>query len=103
MRLQVLLDTLGVSSEMLRGIQPDLHLQIFVTRYWLVNAQPQPSQMHLWGLLLGMVYGKFSSTLKGQIGIEVIIRHCNYVSRRYIACNKVTKQPQCQYCHVMLV
>ncbi|XP_026083843.1 protein asteroid homolog 1-like [Carassius auratus] len=65
-RLQVLLDTLGVSSEMLRGIQPDLHLQIFVTRYWLVNAQPQPSQMHLWGLLLGMVYGKFSSTLKGQ-------------------------------------
>uniref|UniRef100_A0A8C1Z506 Protein asteroid homolog 1-like n=1 Tax=Cyprinus carpio TaxID=7962 RepID=A0A8C1Z506_CYPCA len=65
-RLQVLLDTLGVSSEMLRGIQPALHLQMLVTYYWLVNAQPQPSQMHLWGLLLGMVHGKFSSTPQGQ-------------------------------------
>ncbi|XP_016374963.1 protein asteroid homolog 1-like [Sinocyclocheilus rhinocerous] len=63
-QLQVLLDTLGVSSEMFRGIQPALHLQMFVTHYWLVNAQPQPSQVHLWGLLLGMVYGKFSSTPK---------------------------------------
>ncbi|KAL0171531.1 hypothetical protein M9458_031842, partial [Cirrhinus mrigala] len=49
-RLQVLLDTLGVSSEMLK-------LEMFVTRYWLVNAQPPPSQVHLWGLLSGMVYG----------------------------------------------
>lgn len=70
MQLQVLLDTLGVSSEMLRGIQPALHLQMLVTYYWLVNAQPQPSQMHLWGLLLGMVHGKFSSTPQGQRGIE---------------------------------
>uniref|UniRef100_A0A672KI85 Protein asteroid homolog 1-like n=1 Tax=Sinocyclocheilus grahami TaxID=75366 RepID=A0A672KI85_SINGR len=69
-RLQVLLDTLGVSSEMFRGTQPALHLQMFVTHYWLVNAQPQPSQVHLWGLLLGMVYGKFSSTPKRHRGIE---------------------------------
>ncbi|XP_026139424.1 protein asteroid homolog 1-like [Carassius auratus] len=65
-RLQVLLETLGVSSEILREIQPDLQLQLFVTRYWLVNAQPPPSQVHLWGLLLGMVFGQFSSTPKKQ-------------------------------------
>ncbi|KAK7158108.1 hypothetical protein R3I93_009341 [Phoxinus phoxinus] len=63
-RLQVFLDTLGVSSAMLSGIPRDLQLQMFVTRYWLVNAQPQACQVHLWGLLLGMVYGKLSSTPK---------------------------------------
>uniref|UniRef100_A0A8C1AUA7 Asteroid homolog 1a n=2 Tax=Cyprinus carpio TaxID=7962 RepID=A0A8C1AUA7_CYPCA len=65
-RLQVLLDTLGVSSEILKEIQPALQLQLFVTCYWLVNAHPLPSQVHLWGLLLGMVYGQFSSTPETQ-------------------------------------
>ncbi|XP_048010116.1 protein asteroid homolog 1 [Megalobrama amblycephala] len=65
-RLQVLLDTLGVSSTMLRGIPGALQLQMLATRYWLVNAQPQPCQVHLWGLLLGMVYGKLRSTPKTE-------------------------------------
>ncbi len=80
MRLQVLLDTLGVSSETLREIQPALQLQLFVTRYWLENAQPPPSKVHLWGLLLGMVYGQFSSTPQTQRGIEIIKHH--YLVRR---------------------
>ncbi|XP_067304256.1 single-strand DNA endonuclease ASTE1 [Pseudorasbora parva] len=65
-RLQVFLETLGVSSTMLKGIPSVLQLQMLVTRYWLVNAQPQPCQVHLWGLLVGMVYGKFSSTPKTE-------------------------------------
>ncbi|RXN32316.1 asteroid -like protein [Labeo rohita] len=65
-QLQVLLDTLGVSSEMLREIPHALQLQMLVTRYWLVNAQPSPSKVHLWGLLLGMVYGKVSCTSQTQ-------------------------------------
>ncbi|XP_051577904.1 protein asteroid homolog 1-like isoform X2 [Myxocyprinus asiaticus] len=60
-RLQVLLDTLGVPTVVLKAIPLDLQLQVFVTHYWMVNAQPQPSQVHLWSLLLGMVYGKLCS------------------------------------------
>ncbi|KAG1936622.1 protein asteroid [Pimephales promelas] len=63
-RLQVFLDTLGVSSAMMKGIPHALQLQMFVTRYWLVNTQPQPCQVHLWGLLLGMVNGTLSRTPK---------------------------------------
>ncbi|CAM4703582.1 unnamed protein product [Leuciscus chuanchicus] len=70
-RLQVFLDTLGVSSAMLRGIPDALQLQMFVTRYWLVNAQPQPCQVHLWGLLLGMVNGKLSGTLKTETDMQL--------------------------------
>lgn len=65
-RLQVILDTLGVSCEMLKGTPDALQLQMFVTRYWLVNAEPQPCRVHLWGLLLGMVYGKLSSSPNAQ-------------------------------------
>ncbi|XP_051999927.1 protein asteroid homolog 1 [Xyrauchen texanus] len=60
-RLQVLLDTLGVPIDKLKAIPLDLQLQVFVTHYWMANAQPQPSQVHLWSLLLGMVYGKLCS------------------------------------------
>jgi len=74
-RLQVFLDTLGVSSVMMRGIPHALQLQMFVTRYWLVNTQPQPCQVHLWGLLLGMVNGTLSRTPKTDSGIDIIILH----------------------------
>ncbi|XDV40699.1 hypothetical protein PO909_009731 [Leuciscus waleckii] len=73
-RLQVFLDTLGVSSAMLRGIPDALQLQMFVTRYWLVNAQPQPCQVHLWGLLLGMVNGKLSGTLKTETDMQLRLK-----------------------------
>lgn len=79
MRLQVLLQTLDVSSTRLRVIPGALQLQMFVTRYWLVNAQPPPCQVHLWGLLLGMVYGKLRSTPETEKGINIII--CYYLVR----------------------
>ncbi|TRY56933.1 hypothetical protein DNTS_020349 [Danionella cerebrum] len=63
-RLQVLLDTLGVSSEDVEVIPHDLRLQMLVTRYWLTHAEPRPCQTHLWALLLGMVYGMSSSSKK---------------------------------------
>ncbi|XP_016379568.1 single-strand DNA endonuclease ASTE1 [Sinocyclocheilus rhinocerous] len=81
-RLQVLLDTLCVSSEILREIQPALQLQLFVTCYWLVNAQPPPSQVHLWGLLLGMVYGQFSSTPQTQRDMLLKIKKLQTGRRR---------------------
>ncbi|XP_052002835.1 protein asteroid homolog 1-like [Xyrauchen texanus] len=60
-RLQIFLDTLGVPTGVLKAIPQDLQLQVFVTCYWIINAQPQPSQVHLWSLLLSMVYGKLCS------------------------------------------
>nr|XP_055066948.1 protein asteroid homolog 1-like isoform X1 [Misgurnus anguillicaudatus] len=65
-RLQIFFETLGVSSAVL-GIPPDLRLQVYATRYWLVNARPQPNLLHLWGLLLGMVYGRLNITARTQI------------------------------------
>ncbi|XP_056619429.1 protein asteroid homolog 1-like [Triplophysa dalaica] len=58
LRLQVFLEAFGVPSVTFRGIPLDLQLQVFVTRFWLVNAQPRPNLLHLWGLLLGMVHGR---------------------------------------------
>ncbi|XP_065154677.1 single-strand DNA endonuclease ASTE1-like [Paramisgurnus dabryanus] len=65
LRLQILLETLDVSS--VRGIPLHLQLQVFATRYWLVNAKPQPNLLHLWGLLLGMVYGRLNTLARTQI------------------------------------
>ncbi|XP_073703678.1 single-strand DNA endonuclease ASTE1-like [Garra rufa] len=81
-QLQALLDTLGASSEMLSEIQPALQLQVLVTRYWLVNAQPSPSKVHLWGLLLGMVYGNFSSTSQTQRDMLLTLKNLQSGQRR---------------------
>ncbi|XP_056618007.1 protein asteroid homolog 1-like [Triplophysa dalaica] len=59
-RLQVFQDVLGVPTVTLENIPPNLILVVFVTHFWLVNAQPQPKRRHLWSLLLGMVHGRFS-------------------------------------------
>ncbi|XP_055066941.2 single-strand DNA endonuclease ASTE1-like [Misgurnus anguillicaudatus] len=67
LRLQIFLETLGVPSVTFRGLPLHLQFQVFVTRYWLVNAQPQPNLVHLWGLLLGMVYGQLNATARTQI------------------------------------
>nr|XP_055066937.1 protein asteroid homolog 1-like [Misgurnus anguillicaudatus] len=69
LRLQILLETLDVSS--VSDIPLDLQFQVFVTRYWLVNAKPQPNLQHLWGLLLGMVYGQLNPPARKQIETEL--------------------------------
>ncbi|KAJ8004888.1 hypothetical protein DPEC_G00140970 [Dallia pectoralis] len=56
-RCEVFLETLGVSSSSLSGIPSSLRLPVAVTCYWLRHAKPQPDQLLLNALLLGLVYG----------------------------------------------
>nr|XP_055067921.1 protein asteroid homolog 1-like [Misgurnus anguillicaudatus] len=72
LRLQILLETLDASS--VRGIPLHLQFQVFVTRYWLVNAKPQPNLLHLWGLLLGMVYGRLNTPARTQIETKLKLK-----------------------------
>ncbi|XP_038137126.1 protein asteroid homolog 1-like [Cyprinodon tularosa] len=53
-RLQVLLETLGVTEESLSLLPPELKLQAAVTCYWFRKAQPTPDFTELDALLLGM-------------------------------------------------
>ncbi|XP_073667804.1 single-strand DNA endonuclease ASTE1-like [Paramisgurnus dabryanus] len=73
LRLQIFLETLGVPSVTFRGLSLHLQFQVFVMRYWLVNAQPQPNLVHLWGLLLGMVHGQLNTTARAQIGTDFFV------------------------------
>ncbi|KAK2902715.1 hypothetical protein Q8A67_007428 [Cirrhinus molitorella] len=97
-QLQVLLDTLGVSSEMLSKIQPALQLQVLVTCYWLVNAKPSPSKVHLWGLLLGMVYGNFSSTSQTQRDLQLKLNLQSGQRRMHLDCETAHLYSQWQFC-----
>ncbi|KAJ8004890.1 hypothetical protein DPEC_G00140990 [Dallia pectoralis] len=60
-RCEVFLETLGVSSSSLIGVPPKLRLPVAVTCYWLRHAKPQPDQLLLNALLLGLVYGVLCS------------------------------------------
>uniref|UniRef100_A0A3Q2E642 Uncharacterized protein n=1 Tax=Cyprinodon variegatus TaxID=28743 RepID=A0A3Q2E642_CYPVA len=53
-RLQVLLETLGVTEESLSLLPPELKLPAAVTCYWFLKAQPTPDFTELEALLLGM-------------------------------------------------
>ncbi|XP_034553665.1 protein asteroid homolog 1 [Notolabrus celidotus] len=53
-RLQVLLETLGVPEDSLRELQPHLRLLVAVTCFWLQRAEPAPDGMLLKALLLGV-------------------------------------------------
>ncbi|KAI1885640.1 hypothetical protein AGOR_G00205910 [Albula goreensis] len=59
-RLQVLLDTLGVEKSILPLVPSHLQLPVCVTCYWLTHAKPKPDLQHLQSLLLGIVIGEFS-------------------------------------------
>ncbi|KAI7806980.1 protein asteroid-like protein 1, partial [Triplophysa rosa] len=74
LRLQVFLEAFGVPSVTFRGIPLHLQLQVFVTRFWLVNAQPQPKLLHLWGLLLGMVQGRLSNKPNTQTDTQLRLK-----------------------------
>ncbi|KAG7469848.1 hypothetical protein MATL_G00133220 [Megalops atlanticus] len=60
LRLQVLLDTLGVKPSALKTVPCHLSLPVCVTCYWLTHAQSTPDLQHLQALLLGLVYGELS-------------------------------------------
>ncbi|CAJ1063126.1 protein asteroid homolog 1-like [Xyrichtys novacula] len=57
-RLQLLLETLGVPEDRLTGLKPHLRLLVAVTCYWLRNAKPAPDETLLKALLLGASHGE---------------------------------------------
>lgn len=58
MRLQVVLETLGVSpiAESLH-VPEGLQLAVYVTCFWLKHAKPEPRAEMFWALLTNLVYG----------------------------------------------
>uniref|UniRef100_A0A674C721 Protein asteroid homolog 1-like n=1 Tax=Salmo trutta TaxID=8032 RepID=A0A674C721_SALTR len=67
-RLEVFLETLGVSQSTLNGIPPHLGLPVAVTYYWLRHAHLRPDRPFLQALLLGLVYGELCRQRKSQRG-----------------------------------
>ncbi|KAG9283850.1 hypothetical protein AMEX_G2674 [Astyanax mexicanus] len=60
-RQQVLLEALLVSQPPDRlPVPPSLQLAVYVTCYWLKQAEPEPKPEFLRALLVGMVYGELS-------------------------------------------
>lgn len=59
-RLQVLLETLGVDESIATALPPHLSLPVCVTCYWLRSAKPKPNQQMVQALMLGIVYGELS-------------------------------------------
>uniref|UniRef100_A0A8C7LBV0 Asteroid homolog 1 n=1 Tax=Oncorhynchus kisutch TaxID=8019 RepID=A0A8C7LBV0_ONCKI len=60
-RLEVFLETLGVSQSTLNGVPPHLGLPVAVTYYWQRHAHPRPDRPLLQALLLGLVAANDSS------------------------------------------
>ncbi|XP_029604664.1 protein asteroid homolog 1 [Salmo trutta] len=67
-RLEVFLETLGVSQSTLNGVPRHLELPVAVTCYWLRHAHLQPDHPLLQALLLGLVYGELCRQRKSQRG-----------------------------------
>ncbi|XP_042168751.1 protein asteroid homolog 1 isoform X1 [Oncorhynchus tshawytscha] len=67
-RLEVFLETLGVSQSTLNGVPPHLGLPVAVTYYWLRHAHPRPDLPLLQALLLGLVFGELCRQRKSQRG-----------------------------------
>ncbi|XP_070297449.1 single-strand DNA endonuclease ASTE1-like [Salvelinus sp. IW2-2015] len=65
-RLEVFLETLGVSRSTLNGVPSHLGLPVAVTYYWLRHAHPRPDLPLLQALLLGLVYGELCRQRKSQ-------------------------------------
>lgn len=59
-RLCVLLEVLGIQESDLAPVPVHLRLAVAVTVFWLREARPTPSQVHLQALVLGLVYGELS-------------------------------------------
>ncbi|KAF7692106.1 protein asteroid homolog 1-like [Silurus meridionalis] len=97
LRLQILLDALGVSPLFnLHLIPANLQLASYVTGFWLKHAEPEPKAEIFWALLVGLVYGhlcrdhptaieaglvisrmKVLQDLKGQVMLDLELAH-NY-------------------------
>lgn len=69
LRLQVVLETLGVSPvpDSLH-IPKGLQLAVYVTCFWLKHAKPEPRAEMFWALLSGLVYGHLCRELRPKKG-----------------------------------
>nr|XP_024001933.1 protein asteroid homolog 1-like [Salvelinus alpinus] len=68
-RLDVFLETLGVSQSTLNSVPTHLGLPVAVTYYWLRHAHPQSDLPLLQALLLGLVYGELCRQRTSQRGL----------------------------------
>ncbi|KAG7458052.1 hypothetical protein MATL_G00233750 [Megalops atlanticus] len=67
-RLQVLLESLGVDESVPRAAPPHLSLPVCVTCFWLSSCKPKPAPQLLQALLLGIVFGELCRLRGGQRG-----------------------------------
>lgn len=90
MRLEVFLETLGVSQSTLNGIPPHLRLPVAVTYYWLRHAHLRPDHPFLQALLLGLVYGELCRQRKSQTGMDQNMNGNTHTGTHNLECiNKV--------------
>ncbi|KAJ7322549.1 hypothetical protein JRQ81_018836 [Phrynocephalus forsythii] len=83
-RMQLLLDTLGVTASVLEPIPCCLQLPIAVTCYWIKNTEPRVKLPHMKALLIGIVFGELEKTL--------------YNSDPEVSCVEVNKIVHGQFC-----
>nr|XP_008110971.1 PREDICTED: protein asteroid homolog 1 [Anolis carolinensis] len=57
-RLLFLLETLGVTENILEAVPCHLQLPVAVTCYWIQHAEPKVKLQHMKALLLGVVFGE---------------------------------------------
>ncbi|KAG7318055.1 hypothetical protein KOW79_019090 [Hemibagrus wyckioides] len=74
LRLQVLLEALGVSqiSDSLH-VPEGLQLAVYVTCFWLKHAKPEPRTEMLWALLTSLVFGHLSREKQAEKDIKPVI------------------------------
>ncbi|XP_060104857.1 protein asteroid homolog 1 [Heteronotia binoei] len=74
-RLQLLLDTLGVTASVLETVPGLLQLPVAVTCFWVRYSEPKVKLQHMKALLLGMVFGELHKIVEnpepGALHVEV--------------------------------
>ncbi|XP_064802989.1 protein asteroid homolog 1-like isoform X2 [Oncorhynchus masou masou] len=84
-RLEVFLETVGVSQSTLNGVPPHLRLAMAVTYYWQRRAHPRPDLPLLQALLLGLVYAEFCRQRKSQREGPVLERMRGLIQRHALS------------------
>ncbi|XP_078143536.1 single-strand DNA endonuclease ASTE1-like [Centroberyx gerrardi] len=77
LRLQVLLEALGVKPARLSGLPPHLRLPVAVTCYWMREASPPPDRSLLEALMLGLVTGEMHRESAGSSALRSMKTHCS--------------------------
>ncbi|XP_037119217.1 protein asteroid homolog 1 [Syngnathus acus] len=85
MRRNAICEVLRVNPSALAQVPASMYLPIAATSFWLQEAAPKPSQLHLQALILGMVYGELVLMEKNQISnYQIPVPKDNSFERRLI-------------------